>query len=298
MGATLTLSRTDGNYVLTFTSLFITFVSACFWNIVRLVMHRYYSTSAPRDALHHQEQAVLRNSPSAFDSFQALCELAWAWRHSANGKRCFLRLVPGILTAAFVVIAFGIASGFSSQISSGIGNQVLLDGTACSIVEAAETGDTLWALLPYFSRLISDNANYAQQCYSTESSGMFDCTSFVKPRLPSTLDTQAPCPFASDVCRSDSANIKLDTGYLDSNDHLGINAPQDERILFRTVMSCAPLSTEGYSRNTTSGTEDYTAYIYGNKMSGQNYTYEVKNLQAQYENDNVDKVRGAAFILA
>lgn len=143
MGATLTPTRTDGNYLLAFTSLFITFVSACFWSIVRLVIHRLYSTPAPRDALHHQEQAVLRNSSSAFDSFQALCSLAWAWRHTANAKSRFLRLLPGILTAAFIGLAFCIASGFSSQISSGIGNEVLLGGTNCSIVTAPSTGDVL-----------------------------------------------------------------------------------------------------------------------------------------------------------
>lgn len=100
------------------------------------------------------------------------------------------------------------------------------------------------------------------------------------------------------MCRSDNANIRLDTGYLDSNDHLGINAPQDERILFRAVVTCAPLSTEGFAKNSTTAAGNYTMYDYGNKTTGQNYTYAARSLQEQYKNDNVDKVRGAAFVLA
>lgn len=293
MGATLTLSRSDGNYVLTFTSLFITIVSACFWNIVRLAMHRYYSISAPRIALHHQRQAVLRNSSSAFDSLLALCSLAWAWRQTVGGRRYLCRLVPGILTAAFVALAFGIASGFSSQISSAMGDQVLLDGTNCSIVNdlSTETNATLaYELNSYYSRVTSDDANYAQQCYSNDTSGMFDCKSFVKARLPSTIDLHAPCPFASNVCRSDNENIRLDSGYLDSNDHLGMNGPQDERILFRTVLSCAPLATDGYATNITTATGNHTTYNYGKRTTGPyNYTYQVRSIEEQYADGNVER---------
>ncbi|CAN8103294.1 unnamed protein product [Discula destructiva] len=299
MGATLTLNRTEGNYVLTFTCLFITIVSARFWSIVRLVMHHWYSTPKPRDALHHQKQAVLRNSPSAFDSVLALSSLARAWRHTSNGQRHLIRLTPGILTAFFIAVAFFIAPGFSSQISSGIGNEVLLEGSNCSIAYAVNGDDkNIDELFPYLSRVTIDNANYAQQCYSTETSGVFDCDSFVKPRLPSTVATQFPCPFASGICRSDEANIRIDSGYLDSNGHLGIIAPWDERILFRTVLSCAPLSTEGYSSSTTTTTGDYTAYDYGPKTSGQNFTYKFKSLESQYAADGTDNLRGATFVLA
>lgn len=301
MGATLTLSRTDGNYLLTFTSLFIALISACFWSTVRLVMHRCHSTPALCDALHHQQQVVLRNSSSAFGSVLSLCSLGWAWRQTADGKRYMLRLVPGILTAAFVAVAFSIASGFSSQISSGIGNQVLLDGTNCSLVDWQQTsGGYNYAVTSFYSRMIADVANYAQQCYSNATSGMFDCNSLVKPRLPSTVDTQAPCPFAKGLCQSENENIRMDTGYLNSNDHLGMNAPPDERMLFRSVLTCAPLATEGFAMNVsgTTGTGNYTTYYYGDKFSGENYTYKARSLQSQYSNDDVDIVIGAAFLLA
>lgn len=301
MGATLTLRRIEGNYLLAFTSLFITIVSGCFWSIARRSLHRFYSTSTPSDTIHHQQQAVFRNSSSAFESFQILCSLAWAWRHRVNAKRSLLRLVPGSLAAAFVVIAFGIASGFSSQISSSVGSQVLIDGENCSLYNSQADDPDLggYTSFPYLAGLVSNYANYAKQCYSTDfSSGVFDCTRFVKPRLPSTVDSQAPCPFEPGLCRSNNSNIRLDTGYIDTHKDLGMNAPESERILFRTVLSCAPLSTAGYSTNITTETGNYTIYNYGNKTKGQNYTYKVRSLQDQYPTDNIEGGRGSTFILA
>lgn len=299
MGATLTLPRTEGNYLLAFTSLFITIVSGCFWNILRRVLHRCYSTSAARDTLHHQQQAVFRNSSSAFESFQILFLLAWTWRHTVTDRRRLLRLVPGSLAAAFVVVAFGIASGFSSQISSAIGTQVRVDGTNCSLVnyDVEDPNFDPYALLPYISRLVSNYGNYAQQCYSPSSSGIFDCTSFVRERLPSDVDTQAPCPFAKGLCRSDDANIRLDTGYINSHNDLGMNAPESERISFRALLNCAPLSTEGLSRNITGEMGNYTLYEYGNATADQNFTYKVLGLEAQYAPEATERPRGNTLIL-
>lgn len=301
MGATLTLRRIEGNYLLAFTSLFITIVSACFWSIARRSLHRFYSTSAPRDTLHHQQQAVFRNSSSAFESFQILCSLAWAWRRTVTAKRSLLRLVPGSLAAAFVVVAFAIASGFSSQISSAIGTQVLIDGENCSLYnsQADDPEFDSFSSFPYRAGLVSNYANYAQQCYSTNSSsGVFDCTRFVKPRLPSTVDTQAPCPFGNGLCRSNNANIRLDTGYIDTHKDLGMNAPENRRMLFRTVLSCAPLLTAGFSTNVTTETGNYTTYNYGNKTRGYNYTYMARSVQHQYPDEDIEGGRGTTFVLA
>lgn len=301
MGATLTLRRTEGNYLLALTSLFITIVSGCFWSIVRRMLHRCYSTSAARDALHHQQQAVLRNSSSAFESFQVLFSLAWAWRHTIKSKQRLLRLVPGALAAAVVVVSFGIASGVSSLLSSAIGTQVRIDGTNCSLVnsQADDPNYDAYSLVSYRARMVSNYANYAQQCYSSNSSsGIFDCTSFVRPTLPSTVDTRAPCPFTNGLCRSDDANIRLDTGYIDSNNDLGMNAPEDERVLFRAVLSCAPLSTAGFTTDITTETGDYTLYNYGNKTMGHNYTYKARSVRDQYPADDIEGGRGETFVLA
>ncbi|GME65223.1 hypothetical protein GTA08_BOTSDO13564 [Neofusicoccum parvum] len=50
------------------------------------------------------------------------------------------------------------------------------------------------------------------------------------------------------MCLSENENIELDTGFLDSNNNLGLNSPPGDRFLYRRVTKCAPLVTEGYSR--------------------------------------------------
>lgn len=56
LGATLTLERTYGLLLLSFTATFVGFVASRSWRIITLVLHRIYSTPEPRDALHHQRQ--------------------------------------------------------------------------------------------------------------------------------------------------------------------------------------------------------------------------------------------------
>lgn len=290
LGATLTLSREDGNYVLAFTAFFIGLVSTRFWRILCFILHNSFSTSTPRDALYHQQQAILRNSDSADAGLLVFSQLAWAWRKTA--KRAFVRVLPLIATAALSTVVFTIAGGFSSSISTGVGNDVLLDGSNCALVNTGYPDLGAASIIQqYVSRRASNAANYAQQCYSTNTSGMLNCGTFVKARIPSSVDYQTPCPFATGLCQSD-ANIRLDTGYIDSHEHLGLNAPPDERVMFRTVLQCAPLVTEGYTNNISTSGENYTAYYYGPDTSGNNYTYKTSTLDAQYHQTN-----GNEFIL-
>lgn len=283
LGSTLTLSREDGNYLLSFTAFFIGLVSTRFWRILCFVLHNSFSTSRPRDALYHQQQAILRNSDSADAGLVVLFQLAWAWRKTA--KRAFVRVLPVVATAALSAAAFTVAGGFSSSISTGVGNDVLLDGSNCAIVNTSNSNDvaSMSLIQPYVSRQCSSAANYAQQCYSTNTSGMFDCGTFVKPRIPSSVDNQTACPFAEGICQS-GANLHFDTGYIDSHEHLGLNAPPDERISFRLALQCAPLVTEGYSNDTSTSTRNYTTYYYGESSYGE-YTYRTSSRDTQYREE-------------
>lgn len=283
MGATLTVSRTDGNYLLAFTAFFISMVSARFWRILCFIAHNKFSTSEPRDAIHHQRQAILRNSPSAPSSLWTFLQLIWTWRRVAD--RLLARAMPVVLTATACAAAFTVAGGFSSQLSTGISNEVLLDGSGCGIVDtmigANGSGNSA---LSHEANGVFNAANYAQQCYSVNMSRAFDCTTFVQPTLPSNIDRNAPCPFDHAICRSNASNIHLDTGYIDSSQLLGINAPRSERILFRSTLSCAPLVTENYSENVTLPSGNFTRYYYGSpqRPGDQNFTYQAPDLSSQY----------------
>ncbi|POS74473.1 hypothetical protein DHEL01_v207137 [Diaporthe helianthi] len=290
MGATLTLSRTDGNYLLTFTALFITLVSARFWSILCFIVHKKLSTPQPRDALHHQRQAILRNSASALSSLWTLCQLVWAWRRTA--ERPLFRTIPVIIAAILCTTAFTLAGGFSSQLSTAISNEVLLDGSRCGIVDESGIGSGL-AVVAYGANLLFNAANYAQQCYSVNTSRAFDCTKFVQPALGSNVNRDAPCPFDNRICRSNDSNIYLDTGLIDASKFLGINSPASHRILFRSTLQCAPLETQNYSHNITLPSGNFTRYYYGTSptFEEQDFTYQAPGLMSQYPNTSEDHTK-------
>lgn len=129
MGATLTLSRQNGNLLIAFTAFFVGLVSSRFWRIACFLLHRCYSTPGANDVLHHQQQIVLRNSPNPESGLWTFGQLAWAWRHSA--RRGLVRTLAGLVAS---LAAFAVASGFSSHISTGISDEVLIKTANCGYV--------------------------------------------------------------------------------------------------------------------------------------------------------------------
>lgn len=43
--------------------------------------------------------------------------------------------------------------------------------------------------------------------------------------------------------------VQFDTGFLDSRLHFGMNSRDDDRVQYRRVMTCAPVTTTGYVSN-------------------------------------------------
>ncbi|KAF3026379.1 hypothetical protein E8E14_008736 [Neopestalotiopsis sp. 37M] len=201
-----------------------------------------------------------------------------------------------------IITAFTIAGGFSSRISSGMSDEVLINGDNCGIVAGGirEDMDAFEAFSRYTNRKFADAANYAQQCYSDDSSGMLSCDRFVVKELKAaTIETNRSCPFHGDICRSNSANIRLDTGYIDSHDQFGLNAPPSERFGYRYVLECAPLKTEGHVTYVDLGNITWAQYNYGGHSTGTtdnttslDFTYEVQDLDYQYSKDYKGSVRG------
>ncbi|KAI0185775.1 hypothetical protein EV127DRAFT_473165 [Xylaria flabelliformis] len=281
LGKTLTISRQQGDLLIAFTAFFVAFVGSRFWFIICLIFHRNYSTIQPRDTLHHQRQIILRNSGSPDSSLLKLAQLSWAWRRS---PRSLIEILPTALTALLCVAAFTLAGGFSSQISSSVGNEVLLDGNNCGTL--VSNGSSLPVeLASYFAELFNNARNYVQQCYSTGSSGLIDCKAFVTERIPLFINDTAQCPFQNHVCRSNTSNLILDTGYLSSHDHFGINAPPNERMFIRRVLHCGALTTAGFTRRYEDRNGNYTLYDYGTSFKAfgnLTFTNQAKAIEDQY----------------
>jgi hypothetical protein len=252
MGATLTITRQQGDLLIAFTGFLIPFVASRFWSILCFILHLYYSTSKPEDAIYHQRQVILRNSSSPDTGLVSLFRLLWSWssHHSTETRKPWSRLFLVLLLAICCISGFTAAGGFSSQISSAPGNEVLIIGDQCGIAYIPITSNVTAEAqaTTLMSQRINDAFNYAQQCYSTSSFEMFDCDKFVVKNIAAAVTkNDSGCPFQGSICRSNNTNLTLDTGYIDSNDNLGLNAPKDQRFLWRYKLQCAPLVTEGYT---------------------------------------------------
>ncbi|KAF7516698.1 hypothetical protein G7054_g14048 [Neopestalotiopsis clavispora] len=300
MGATLTTTRDDGNLLIAFTAFFIPFVATRFWRICCFFLHRLHSTAEPKGAIHHQRQVLLRNASSMESALVTLFFLVknWQARKNANVRP----LLPIVGLAIIIIAGFTVAGGFSSRISSGVNDEVLIHGDNCGIV--AGLGliyvDKVDDLSQYTSRTFTDAADYAQQCYSNDSSGILSCDRFVVKGLQTaTTETNRSCPFQGDICQTNSTNIRLDTGYIDSHEQLGLNAPPNQRFEYRYVLECAPLKTEGHVNYVDLGNITWAQYRYGDHLTGSannqtslNFTYEVEDLSYQYSSEYKGQARG------
>ncbi|KAH8889020.1 hypothetical protein GQ53DRAFT_825784 [Thozetella sp. PMI_491] len=292
LGVTITLTRDQGNLAIAFTTFFIGVVSSRFWKIACLSFHRLYSIPQPRDAVYHQRQAVLSNSADATAGAWLLIQLWWAWRTSAT--HLLKRILPLLLFATLCISGFAAASGFSSQIATSMGDEVLLSGKSCGIIYESLKGDPInlngVAIIDeYASNLAASAEEYVRQCYGSHAKGisLFECNRFVFDKIPIYIDRNATCPFKkAEVCRKNSSNIYLETGELDSHTHLGLNAPQNDRFHFRTSYHCAPLKTDGYTSNYTEGPWNYTRYQYGDRLGDSadtESTVKVISVDDQYQ---------------
>lgn len=282
IGSTLTTTRAHGNLLIAFLSLFVAVVGTSFWRICCFVLHYLYSTEVPRDAMYHQRQSVLRNAANATTGITALFQVLSAWRE-AHPKISYRRILPLLLFSCFILTAFGVASTFSSRLSTIAGNAVLISNNNCGFMYGlANPNFTDFATVfnRYIAQKTTSNAHYAEQCYPKDHA-IEGCSTFIQQRLSTTVTADAPCPFSDNICKSRNANIILDTGLMDSHYHLGLNAPINRRYQVRLVLQAAPLKTEGYKQfdRTDSTLKDpYARYYYGtftnNGLFYANFTYQ------------------------
>jgi hypothetical protein len=194
-----------------------------------------------------------------------LIQLGWV----ANGS--FARLAGK--TFFLIFLALSCLAGFAGVtytlplLSTSTGNEVLLLPGTCGWLNATKAfynvTEYFTLTRPLLSNQVVNAANYAQQCYSPDSAGTLDCNGFVDNRIATAVQFDAPCPFDESMCRNKTSNIFLDTGYIDSHRQFGMNSPENERVLYRGTLQCAPLVTKGYTTTLETPTGNYTQYHHG-----------------------------------
>lgn len=277
MRQTLTVTKENGDLLIAFLAFYVALIGTRFWRLSCLALHRLYSTNVRTDGLYHQRQALLRNGPNAESGILTLVQLAWIWKRLAN--RVWARILP-VLSFSLLCFAFwSVAAGFSSRLFSLRDNQVLLTGKNCAVFWGGmDTNalDTWTVMYPATSRNIQQAAAYAQTCYENTGSSTLGCDTFIRKKLQYSIDTNASCPFADEICYLDQS-IRLDSGLLDSNDDFGLNTEPDSRWQYRQTIQCSPIKTQGYtSLWNYSDDRSYTRFMYGPliNVSDSNFTLQ------------------------
>ncbi|KAI0513189.1 hypothetical protein F5B22DRAFT_277829 [Xylaria bambusicola] len=290
-GATLTVTQRDGNLIIAFAAFFVTIVASRAWRIICVSCHQVFSSNKPQDALYHQRQVILRNSSSPQSTLWSLVQLGWGPKGSSIRK---VGKTTGLVSLALLCLAsFTVVTYVLPYLSSSAGDEVLLQPGRCGFLDTSLITDaTEYNVIvpPLIANLVTNAANYATQCYAN-SSGTLGCSGFIKDRIPTLAQFNATCPFQEGVCRGNASNLFLDTGYVNSHDHFGLNTPLKDRILFRKTLHCAPLVTKGYTTTFQSPSGNYTRYHHGFFIVGPERSnnslsdglYMIEDLEDQYK---------------
>lgn len=152
-----------------------------------------------------------------------------------------------------VYLALVIAAGLLSSGLAQTGAEVLLKPENCgwlavglaSVENRATPGRVTENALEATNALVLSarwsyiqSLQYTRSCYSNASeSSLLLCDRYVVRSILSSKDRSAPCPFQEGECLT--RGITMDSGLIDSNSHLGINAPDEDRVQIRKIISCA-----------------------------------------------------------
>lgn len=290
-GATITLSAQNAGFLTAFLALFVSISAGQLWRIISFIVHHGHSSRKPRDALHHQQQVIFKNTTSPASLIWEFTLLAWAWRGKA--QRPLLRNLLFIALAVIWLALAGSAAILSARITKPVGPHCLIMSPHCGLYTPAGAGGSNTSDPDYLkaydsNQLLETNTAtaYARACYVPDAERLPQCNIYARTRLALHATTNASCPFQSGMClEGDTAAFTMDTGLLDSREDLGMNTPDDDRLLFRKSVSCAPLTRAGYVtiHNDTNPLPNFpysnylvAAYHYGPAFNGDatvNYTY-------------------------
>jgi hypothetical protein len=191
---------------------------------------------------------MLRNTPGVFHSLKLMSRLSWIWRKRA--ENAWVRNLPLIILCALYLAIFGVTAllaGYS--LAFGSNGLVLLNGeNPCYWWHNSTTGLDNTEMASYWlaQRPLLQQANvYASQCYNiSNGESQNGCTSHLPATsIGYTVNTNVACPFPNvTLCRQTSEGaVRITSDLINSNSHLGINAPLKDQIGFRQIMTCSPI---------------------------------------------------------
>jgi hypothetical protein len=253
--ATLTLPLRWGNILISVLALLVSLAGGATWQIFAFLLHQTRVRRVGQsDPLRQQAQILLRNSATPMsalvDAFWM--SLAWAQTPYPSSRTLF----PAALAAGSIVGGFGAFSILASTVAtrSDTSAHVLVrPGPNCGGWDfdwaAVSFDQTLPVSIEAAKAKVDDAQSsraYATSFYSIARRPLAETkTVFPVPRLPYNA-TKESCPFLGARCLSNDTSTSdttmvLDTGILDSHEHLGINGAPRDRSGVRHRMACSPI---------------------------------------------------------
>jgi hypothetical protein len=286
LGDTVTIDVRWGGYLIAALSTFIGLVGTALWSLLAFTIHQYRAGPDKEDAVFFQQQVVYRNQASTFDAFLDIVRISWAWRRKkvagkrvdGLGRRSFIFSLPPVLIFA----AFTAAGIFIGEVAGPTyrSNNVKIGRSRCGYFSFdTETADGARALQLKILNDTMTGRQYAKSCYHSNST-FTDCSLFPVQSLPYS-SSLVECPFGNDPsgevsCLPDQGNaLQMDTGLLDTNRYLGINAAPSNRLLLRKIVTCSPIRIHDYIEIATTDDPNFPELeVYmGAIPAGPNYTY-------------------------
>ena len=251
-------------------------VGPAVWRILSFLIHQQRARCEPRDAVHYQQQVVLRNHGTPGSATWKLIQIAWHWRRLA--KNSTLRNLPLILLAASNIFVFAIAGVFSAEVVKAAGDETLIRSPNCgSSFPNTSDSANLPSWYQWDAKQTRTASTYARACYLTT----YDdsrCDRFTTPNITWTYDTTAPCPFDDDLCQPSGA-YQMDSGYLNTHESLGINAKKSDRLSYRQVTTCAVLQQDNHVITNDTTVNQDLHFFYG-KTGDTEHTFSYSNITA------------------
>ncbi|OCL08835.1 hypothetical protein AOQ84DRAFT_292365 [Glonium stellatum] len=258
-GATLTVPIQYGSFIITSLTVLISMSAASAWQITAYVLHQARVKKYESDGLDLQLQVLLQNSDSPASTIFNALKFDRAWRNLTS--RVHARVLAIVVSAFAVWVTFLLAGIFVAAVASSSNQEVtvLAQPGACGMLEFNNA--TLAGFNSVESKFLNDTISaraYARDWYSGSSGNIPARSIFPVVRLPYKTNTAAPCPFNGRCLMGENSALSLDTSLLDSHYMLGINAPAQDRISWRNVVTCSPVNVSDFVLIQTSPTTNRT----------------------------------------
>jgi len=281
---TLTLPEREAGVLAATLIIFAGFVASQAWSITKFILHQARAGEGVRDGLWHQQQVTIRNSNSHLHALWSLLSLAGAWFQLLGAIKTTTRSFLLVFLSLVSLMAWSAARLFVSYIWTSAGDHYLVGSGLCGVVYpvmADLTRDSQKASVwqTYYGNRLEEAATYERPCYSQDPDPAL-CGRLPVPRL-NWIARDGGCPVLEDaLCiKTNTTPVVMDSGFINSNNHLGVNAQPKDTIEYRRIATCAPLQVTHMFYNESDALVDSLGwyqfeYFYGyNYMLKTDYTF-------------------------